>query len=1138
MEHNTAARPPGPPQTTSRERNHDSIGSQRRSQESIPRGTGSTSPLLFTSASWALPTMASTPMGTPRSPTACRFQQMPFDESLFEIKQLRKAMLETTNGSATSSTPSARAANMRQRIQTPSRSRANSREQEKIELKEISDPIPESGIEALVLAFTGMEEEDEEDDTGGHAERNGDSAGDDNAHSLTIRTPTASGNRSWGNSWANAKSRANRGNASTVKKAEENVSEPRLTQLFVRESSFEKGTFRLSLHNETHLRTALSNVKEIRLSGCNLGSVPRELFELPALTSLDLSHNPLEALPDSFWECKSLRRLELQCEDRSMMPSHNERISSGTEFLNDLDGTKPQKPTHAQLLVFPPPFKHRGNQELPQLTYIDIRGCGVDEISDQIRHIPCLHTFKASGNNISCLPNELSSLKRLCIVEVEDNPLCSVPPSLTEKPGLELISGVPTEILPGLYLGDVKSARNSRSLDCRHVKRIVSVIESVDAVVQSGRDTLVVDVKDSPAEDLGFSDCPFPYFARFCLLPKTDTPSPSLLGLVAPEDDVKSEGSWGESSSSSRQRTPGISLGSEQFLREDRMIRLWEQCGIKVTKSDGQQHMSVPPCLLPRGTNPDHIPNVELHIANRRLHAEAKERLPATFADNFFGGEPVLIHCRAGVSRSATLAIALVMLACKKPLLSAFLHVKQRRGSISPNLGFYKQLAKFESTLLQNGILSSLHNDFHSQPDQTTCFPSMSVQEYLSLSSSLITADVWEARYGSRDAKIKFGALNSESSSAKLRSFNTFGDGIERSNVSRPAACNSIEATSSSADDFSNDIVGIDINEDSGQYEMSPPTLLPCHGNECFQVPEEQAPNVDSAPFSASTPSGQCEEFELGVETSASSCTISQNQQEQIGSIDRCSTTISTAWLFESDSTPAQHHASSMLLPPPMSTSWWHDVSKRGREGKPAADTDRPSKLEIQPSHISFFIWQADGTNKTAFTHIPMNASNRIVVNDTAQKLLRSNMSRHKLTETEAARLLRVAVPSAGGTGYFGVRNPYVPYNSISFGGLNHSLEKTTPRSKPNEQNVSDASSIASRNVRKVTSLMNLNSLDPEEDEDVKTNGHKSTNGGTDEQGDKLRLLLRPSLMYANTSHRTSWKERGRRGRRRNSFGI
>lgn len=59
----------------------------------------------------------------------------------------------------------------------------------------------------------------------------------------------------------------------------------------------------------------------------------------------------------------------------------------------------------------------------------------------------------------------------------------------------------------------------------------------------------------------------------------------------------------------------------------------------------------------------------------------------------------VLVHCQAGVSRSATVCIAYVMYKNNMTLEDAFDLVRSRRGVISPNLNFMQQLKEFENDI-------------------------------------------------------------------------------------------------------------------------------------------------------------------------------------------------------------------------------------------------------------------------------------------------------------------------------------------------------------------------------------------------------------------------------------------------------
>ncbi|CAD8075130.1 unnamed protein product [Paramecium sonneborni] len=59
----------------------------------------------------------------------------------------------------------------------------------------------------------------------------------------------------------------------------------------------------------------------------------------------------------------------------------------------------------------------------------------------------------------------------------------------------------------------------------------------------------------------------------------------------------------------------------------------------------------------------------------------------------------VLVHCYAGISRSATIVIAYLMKTFKMSLIQAFKYVQTQRPIINPNPGFMKQLQSFEAQI-------------------------------------------------------------------------------------------------------------------------------------------------------------------------------------------------------------------------------------------------------------------------------------------------------------------------------------------------------------------------------------------------------------------------------------------------------
>lgn len=66
----------------------------------------------------------------------------------------------------------------------------------------------------------------------------------------------------------------------------------------------------------------------------------------------------------------------------------------------------------------------------------------------------------------------------------------------------------------------------------------------------------------------------------------------------------------------------------------------------------------------------------------------------------------MLVHCRAGVSRSASIVIVYVMRKYNIPLREAYERVHAKRPVIAPNNGFWRQMIRYEEYLRGEGTAS------------------------------------------------------------------------------------------------------------------------------------------------------------------------------------------------------------------------------------------------------------------------------------------------------------------------------------------------------------------------------------------------------------------------------------------------
>ena len=67
---------------------------------------------------------------------------------------------------------------------------------------------------------------------------------------------------------------------------------------------------------------------------------------------------------------------------------------------------------------------------------------------------------------------------------------------------------------------------------------------------------------------------------------------------------------------------------------------------------------------------------------------------------NFFSGNKVYVHCHQGISRSATIVVAFLMLKRGLPLMEALKTIREKR-LIRPNEGFVKQLCILNRQLFE-----------------------------------------------------------------------------------------------------------------------------------------------------------------------------------------------------------------------------------------------------------------------------------------------------------------------------------------------------------------------------------------------------------------------------------------------------
>lgn len=116
------------------------------------------------------------------------------------------------------------------------------------------------------------------------------------------------------------------------------------------------------------------------------------------------------------------------------------------------------------------------------------------------------------------------------------------------------------------------------------------------------------------------------------------------------------------------------------------------------------------------------IPNLEciqIHVEDSP-HARLSpyfDRCADKINDVHMRGGRTLVHCVAGVSRSATICIAYLMKYQRMPLEQAYFHCKKRRPVVHPNCGFWRQLIDYERRMLGRNTVKMIPSSMGMIPE-------------------------------------------------------------------------------------------------------------------------------------------------------------------------------------------------------------------------------------------------------------------------------------------------------------------------------------------------------------------------------------------------------------------------------------
>lgn len=117
------------------------------------------------------------------------------------------------------------------------------------------------------------------------------------------------------------------------------------------------------------------------------------------------------------------------------------------------------------------------------------------------------------------------------------------------------------------------------------------------------------------------------------------------------------------------------------------------------------------------------LPEEAQKVVGSYLHVKLQDRPDVNISEHFEraiefidSNTRTLVHCQAGISRSATLCLAYLIKKNQMPLENAFKTLQSKRGCIGPNFSFLGQLKTWEARVLATKQSSNLTKQPQSLP--------------------------------------------------------------------------------------------------------------------------------------------------------------------------------------------------------------------------------------------------------------------------------------------------------------------------------------------------------------------------------------------------------------------------------------
>jgi serine/threonine protein kinase len=298
------------------------------------------------------------------------------------------------------------------------------------------------------------------------------------------------------------------------------------------------------------------------------------------------------------------------------------------------------------------------------VTVLDLANNSLESIPEEIETLVNLRKLSLENNKLTSLPDSIGQLDDLHELDLNHNMLTSVPDSLLccEQLVLVMLDYNQLTTIPN-FVFDHPSLQE------------VFLVENIGIRSWPPPDALRT---ISRGMKIGIDNAPG-------LCPLSEEQASCLNGVVVVWHKLYPD-----------RVLPNLYLGS---LRTAQDQRVYDALNIQHVLTVGRGLAALPPHGTHKIIVVDDIVGANIENSFSEAVAYLNSVLPADPLTGDEAGEACLVHCFAGLSRSATTVIAFLMMSCGMRLDNAYLLVKKHRPAIHPNAGFFEQLVALDKKI-------------------------------------------------------------------------------------------------------------------------------------------------------------------------------------------------------------------------------------------------------------------------------------------------------------------------------------------------------------------------------------------------------------------------------------------------------